>query len=512
MKRKCERRPVSPRSSVPLPRLRIDSGGRKRYNDNQIELFERGKFMSPDPGDPTIPIRLSFTGAAAPENLAATAAVLLLLFLAGAFFAAGKTAVLSLNKAEIKKLAEAGDEKAEKLLALYDETARFLSAARAGEAAAGMAAAAVAAAGFTAGAARLLAFLPIPPPAVRGISLFLITLLFLIFWAVFADMMPKKIALSRSGVLPFRFAVILSALIRVFGPAAALLARCAAAFARLAGGGPQAPGQAVTEEEILLMMEAGRRSGFLDEKEKDMISNIFEFSDTTADEAMTHRTDVVAAEDTDTVEDVVAASMENGYSRIPVYHEDLDHVVGIIYVKDLLPYVGRSVSPEMRLERLMRPAYFVPKSKPCGELFGEMRLRRVQIAVVVDEYGGTEGIITMEDLLESIVGSIQDEYDNEEEEIHRDGENRFDVEGTAPVDEVSDMLGVDLPEGDYDTIAGLMMEHLGRLPRENEHPQVRLCGMTLTVAAMEERRIAKILIEKDALPAQGQLQPGKSKE
>jgi putative hemolysin len=440
---------------------------------------------------------MSFSGAAA-WNPVSAAAVLLLLILAGAFFTAGKIAVLSLNKSEMGKLAEEGDDKAKKLLALTADTARFLSVARGGAAVSGMLAAAVAAAAYAKDVARLLSFLPFSPAAVSGISTVLVTLLFCCLWAVFGDMVPKKIALSRPAALSRRVVGSFSALARVFGPVAVFLSRVASAFCRLPGAGQPAGGQTATEEEILLMMEAGRRNGLLGENEKDMISNIFDFGETSADEAMTHRTDVTAAEDTDSIKDVVAAAMENGYSRIPVYHEDLDHVTGIIYVKDLLSYVGRSVPQELSLEQMMRPAYFVPKSKSCGELFSEMRLRKIQIAVVVDEYGGTEGIITMEDLLEAIVGSIQDEYDHEEEEIHRESENRFDVEGTAPVDEVSDLLGVALPEGDYDTVAGLMMERLGRLPKENEHPQVRLPGLTLTVAAMEERRIARILIEKDA--------------
>jgi putative hemolysin len=375
-----------------------------------------------------------------------------------------------------------------------------------------MLAAAVAAAGFAGFVEQLLSFLPLLPTASYIVSVILITLFFSFIWAVFADILPKKLVLSRPGTRLFRFAGFFSLLSRMFVSVFSFLARCVDSSARLFGIEPPADGPSVTQEEILFMMETGHRSGLLNDDEKDMISNIFDFDETPVDEAMTHRTDVVAAEDTSSVEDVVAVAMENGYSRIPVYHEDLDHVTGIIYVKDLLPYVGNTIPGDLRLEQLMRPAYFVPKSKPCGELFTEMRMRRIQIAVVVDEYGGTEGIITMEDLLEAIVGNIQDEYDNEEEEIRRDGENRFDVEGTAPVDEVSEMLGIELPEGDYDTIAGLMMERLGRLPKEDEHPQVKIGAITLTVAAMEDRRIAKVLIEKDSLPPEQHLVHNKTND
>ncbi|MCI1966123.1 MAG: hemolysin family protein [Oscillospiraceae bacterium] len=466
--------------------------------------------MSPDPGDTTIPIRIFGPGTAAP-NPAPAAAVLILLILAGAFFTVSRIAVLFLNKTRMEKLAEDGDDKAKKLLNLAADTVRLLSAARTGTVAAGMLAASAAVSAFAGPASKIFWFLPFSAAVLRGISSILIALLLSCIWMIFGEMVPKRMALCRPDGTPLRTAGFFLGLTHIFKPMASLLSCISRAVSRVLGAGQPAGGENAAEEEILLMLEAGRRSGMLNKDEKEMISNIFEFDETSAGEAMTHRTDVVAAQDTESVETVVAASMENGCSRIPVYHENLDHVTGIIYVKDLLPYVGSPVPANLRLEQLMRPAYFVPKSKPCGELFGEMRLRRIQIAVVVDEYGGTEGIITMEDLLEAIVGNIQDEYDNEEEEIHRDGENRFDVEGTAPVDEVSEMLGVDLPEGDYDTVAGLMMEHLGRLPRANEHPQVRLGGLTLTVAGMEERRIARIVIEKDAPVPEMQTRRNKEK-
>lgn len=454
--------------------------------------------MSSDPGDAAIPLRLYSIGTqAAMQHPFLFATILLFLILAGAFFTAKRIAVLSIGQTQMKKLALEDNDKAKKLLALTTDTARFLSGARTGTAVTGMLAAAVAAAGFAGYVEKWISFLPLSPAAAYIVSVILITLFFSCMWAVFADILPKKLVLSHSGTRPLHFPGIFSVFSRIFVAVSSFLAQCVDTSAKLFGVEPPASGQTVTQEEILLMMETGRRNGLLNDDEKDMIANIFDFDETPVDEAMTHRTDVVAAEDTNSVEDVVAMAMENGYSRIPVYHEDLDHVTGMIYVKDLLPYVGSTIPGELSLDRLTRPAYFVPKSKPCGQLFTEMRLRRIQIAVVVDEYGGTEGIITMEDLLEAIVGNIQDEYDNEEEEIRRDGENRFDVEGTAPVDEVSEMLGVELPEGDYDTIAGLMMEYLGRLPKENEHPQVKIGAVTLTVAAMEDRRIAKILIEKD---------------
>ena len=172
-------------------------------------------------------------------------------------------------------------------------------------------------------------------------------------------------------------------------------------------------------------------------------------------------------------------------------------MVGICYAKDLLPYVGADIPQGLSLTDFMRPAYFIPETKKCSSLFTEMTERKVQIAIVVDEYGGTAGLITLEDLMESIVGNIQDEYDNEEDEFFRLSERAFTVDGSAAIDEVSDLAGVDLPEGDYDTIAGLVTELLGRIPKEGERPQVQVAGLTVTVLKIEDQRLSRLLLVKD---------------
>jgi putative hemolysin len=219
---------------------------------------------------------------------------------------------------------------------------------------------------------------------------------------------------------------------------------------------------------------------------------------------MTHRTDVAAVEDTNSIQNVVQLAIEEGYSRIPVYQEDLDTILGVVYVKDLLKYVGSQVNKEMKITDIMRPAYFVPETKHCSELFAEMTERKTQIAIIVDEYGGTEGIITMEDLLEAIVGNIQDEYDHEEQEIFKVSENTFTVDGSTAIDEISSLVGIDLPEGDYDTIAGFVVEMLGRIPKPGEHPSISFENLDITVEDVEDRRITKLLIIKNVIPEQPQ--------
>lgn len=299
------------------------------------------------------------------------------------------------------------------------------------------------------------------------------------------------------GSFSFRFTGLLAFFSALAQPVLSFGTLIVGGLLRLSGIDPHALDDVVTEEEILQMVGEGEEKGVIEETEKDMIQNILDFNDTTAGETMTHRTDVIAVEDTASIEELVQLSVENGCSRIPVYHEDIDSISGICYVKDLLPYVGKSMPDFIHLTDLMRPAYFIPETKKCSQLFREMTERKVQIAVVVDEYGGTAGLITLEDLMESIVGNIQDEYDNEEEELHQVSETEFTVDGTASIDEVADLTGVELPEGDYDTIAGLVTDQLGRIPREEEHPTVQVGRLSITVLEIEDQRLAKLLIIKE---------------
>ena len=455
--------------------------------------------MPPEPGGPVPPTLPALLDAKAANSAFPWLSILLLvvLILINAFFASNEIAVVTLNDAKIEKMAGAGDRKAKKLMDLTADSGRFFSTVQIGVTLAGFLSSAAASQNFSGPLASALSFLPFSRPVTEGIATFLITLILSYFSLVFGELVPKKIAMNRAESLAFRSAGVLSSVAAAFRPVVSFLTASTNAVLRLMGINPAEGEETVTQEQILMMVDAGEEKGVLDEDAKDMISNIFEFSDSTAGEVMTHRMEVVAVENIDTIADVVALSMENGISRIPVFEEDLDNILGIIYVKDLLRFVGKPVPEDVSLTKLMRPAYFVPESKPCSALFSEMTARRLQIAVVVDEYGGTEGIITMEDLLESIVGSMQDEYDKEEEEIQQEGENRFSVDGTASVDEISDLTGVQLPEGDYDTIAGLVMEHLGRIPKPGEHPHVKVKNLAMTVEEMDDRRIARITIEKE---------------
>ena len=315
------------------------------------------------------------------------------------------------------------------------------------------------------------------------------------FWLFLGNLLPRKLAANTPekslvhtmGIIHF-FAILLR-------PATAVFTALSNAIVRAMGKDPHMEDQPVTEEQILRMVDESEEDGEIAGMEADMIENIFDFNDTSVSEIMTHRIDVLAVEDTATVQEVVNLAVNHGYSRIPVYHGSIDTITGVVYVKDLLRFIGKPLSRNIRVSHVMRKPYLVPESKAINKLFAEMTERRIQFAVLIDEYGGTAGVVTMEDILESIVGSIQDEYDNEEEEIFRLSDTMFTVDGSTPVDEVADLLDRELPEGDYDTVAGLVVEKLGNLPDENEFPSVMVGPVEFHVLEFEDNRIEKVLVE-----------------
>lgn len=422
--------------------------------------------------------------------------LLLLLILVNGFFAASEIAIITLNDSKMKKMAEEGNKKAKKIVKLTENSSRFLSTIQIGVTLSGFLTSASASQSFANLLADQLTFLPFSRAAIVGVATVIITIVLSYFSLVLGELVPKKIAMQKAEQLSFRFVGILSATAKIFSPFISFLSFSTNLVLRILGVDPNHSEETVTEEEILMMVDVGEEKGVIDEGAKEMISNIFEFDDRAVSEIMTHRTEVVAVEDTMTLEQAVHVAVEEGYSRMPVFHKQLDTILGIFYVKDVLKYVTTTVPPDATVTEHMRSAYFVPESKSCNELLEEMTARHIQIAIVVDEYGGTEGIVTMEDLLESIVGNIQDEYDDEEQEIHRVSENAFTVDGSTSIDEISDLLQVHLPEGDYDTVAGLVVELLGKIPKTGERPSVTLKNLTFTVEEVEDRRVSKILIVK----------------
>ena len=332
---------------------------------------------------------------------------------------------------------------------------------------------------------------------VNNSALFCSIIIVFSFYLINGKIIPRKIGIHYCETIAYSVSGIINFLIKLFYPYIIILLGISNFIVKIFGVPAHADEKLATEDEILMMVDASGENGVIEESEADMIANIFEFGDTTASEAMTHRTDVEALEYTSTVTQAVDFALSNGFSRIPVYKDDLDNIQGVLYVKDLLKFVGNSENCDTPIYKLMRPACYIPETKKLSELFGEMTETKVQMAIVVDEYGGTSGIITMEDLIESILGNIQDEFDNEDDEISQVNDNTFTIDGTASIYEVSDLLDIELPEGDYDTLAGYVVSTLGRIPTENEHPTVKFENVEFTVEQVNDRRISKLRVVKN---------------
>lgn len=249
--------------------------------------------------------------------------------------------------------------------------------------------------------------------------------------------------------------------------------------------------RALTEEEILLMVNEGGESGVIEESQAEMISNIFDFDDIEVREVMTHRTEMIAIEDNRPVTEAIKLIIDEGFSRIPVYHENNDNICGVVFAKDLLRLVLDDSGKDSPVSEFMREIMFVPESNKCGELFEQFTTQRGQIAVVVDDYGGTAGIITMEDLLETIVGSIQDEYDDETEEIIKLSDGKLEVLGTAGCEEVMEALGKEY-DGDYDTIGGFVTELLGHIPEDGETAELEWENIRFSIAEVSDKKIVRL--------------------
>lgn len=258
-------------------------------------------------------------------------------------------------------------------------------------------------------------------------------------------------------------------------------------------GGTWVKPDAVTEEDIIQMVEEGNETGVIEESQREMINNIFEFDDIVVSDVMTHRTEIVAVEVEEPISSVIHTVIQEGYSRMPVYQGNIDNIVGILMAKDLLCLAGQDNLEHYHIRHFMREVVFVPETAKCKHVLQEMALKKSQLAVVVDEYGGTAGIVSMEDILEEIVGNIQDEYDEEEIEMRKVSDAVYIIKGTADPDDILPQLGVTLPEGrEFDTMSGFVVELLGRIPEAEETPSVQYESVLFTVLLIEDNWVSKI--------------------
>ncbi|WP_185806800.1 hemolysin family protein [Bacillus salinus] len=417
--------------------------------------------------------------------------LLVVLIVLNAFFAASEIALISLNDNKIKLMAESGHKKAQILHSLLSEPSRFLATIQIGITLAGFLASAFAAESFASRLALLLTNIgvPIGTNVLENVSVVVITLVLSYFTLVFGELVPKRLAMQKAEPVAMFAATSLFLLSKITSPFVKLLTGSMNVIVRLFGVDPNADDDEVTEEEIRMMVDVGKERGTIQETEKFMINNIFEFDNKIVSDIMTHRTNVVGIPINATLKEVVKTINQERYTRFPVYEGDLDNIEGILHTKDIIQYMENGDEFKFDLRRLTRTPYFVPASKPTDELLKDLQKNQVHLAVVIDEYGGTDGIVTLEDLIEEIVGNIFDEYDVDEREIVAVDNNTFMVKGTASLYDIQQVFDVSLPTDDYDTISGFVIGQLGMIPESADIPLVEYGGLVFKIEELDEKRI-----------------------
>ncbi|MCT2534202.1 hemolysin family protein [Aquibacillus koreensis] len=425
--------------------------------------------------------------------------ILVILIIVNAFFAASEIALVSLNDNKVKKMADQGDKKAIKLLHLLSSPGRFLATIQIGITLAGFLASAFAADYFSEPLSSALYNLGVPLSLamLKTVSVITITILLSYFTLVIGELVPKQLALQKPEMIA-NFAVIpLTILFKVSYPFVAILNFSTNAIVRLFGVDPNAENEEATEEEIRMMVDVGGERGTIDTSEKLMINNIFEFNDKVVSDIMTHRTDMAVLSIEANLQEIVNLVSLKRYTRFPVYEESIDKIIGVLHSKDLIQFIEDGTQENFNLRDMLRDPYFVLETQSIDMVFQEMKKNNIHIAIVLDEYGGTDGMITIEDIIEEIVGEIRSEHDYtnvEEEEINEISPHHYLVSGTAHLYQVEDKIGVELPSDEYDTLNGFLVGQLGYIPKKEEQLTISYKNLTFEVSKISEKRIEEVYI------------------
>lgn len=421
-------------------------------------------------------------------------ALIFILILLNAFFAASEIAIISVDKKKLSSQAEEGNKKAKILLDLLKEPSRFLSTIQVGITFAGFFSSASAAVGLSDDFGQLLVRLGVP--FAKDLAFILITVLLSFVTLVLGELVPKRIALQYSEKFSMFAVKIIHITAVIMKPFVSLLSFSTNAILRLFGVSTEGVEEKVTLEEIRSIVEVGQEQGIIDSTEREMIDSVIGFDDKLAEEIMTARTEVFMIDIEDPIEEYLEEMMELRYSRIPVYEGDLDNILGILYLKDVLKEAYNVGFKNIDIKKIIRPAYFVPERKNINALFKELQANRLHMAILIDEYGGFSGIVTMEDLIEEIVGDIDDEYDLDEPDIKKIDDYNFIAKGTISIKELNSNLGTDLDEDseDYDTLGGLLIDLMGYIPEDGDKHVIEYGNIQFNIIDISERRIQRVHI------------------
>nr|BAL58012.1 hypothetical conserved protein [uncultured Chloroflexota bacterium] len=412
--------------------------------------------------------------------------VLFLLLLLHAFFAAAKEAIVSLRKSRRLQLLEEGHPAAEKLNDLAEDALRLLATEQLTLKFIGFFIIAFAVLVYTPPLAQLLSLNNLA-------ALFMVTVGAVLVTLVFGELVPREIARAFAEPVALWSVYPMYLVSHLALPLARTVTKISLMLTRRSADSQHYQLGLITEEDLRTYVDAGEEGGALNEVEKEMIFSIFSLDDTLAREIMVPRIDMVAVEARTTLMEAIDVILAAGHSRLPVYVENIDNIIGILYVKDLLAH-WRHGGETSTVDRLVREVYFVPETKPVSDLLRELQSKKIQIAIVVDEYGGTAGLVTIEDIIEEIVGEIQDEYDTEELFIQRITDDEYIFNARVDLDDINNIMSIDLPTDESDTLGGLIYTLLGRVPEIGD--SVEFDNLRLTVLTVEGRRIGTVKIQR----------------
>lgn len=419
--------------------------------------------------------------------------LLLVLIIINAYFAAAEMAIVSVNKNRIRSLAQEGNKKAQALAGLIDEPNKFLSSIQVVITLAGFLTSAEAAVSFSDDVGIWLEHAGIPYGT--EISVVLVTLILAFFTLVLGELLPKRLAMLHADKIAMGVVKPILFISVIFKPFVWLLSVTVTLIMKLLRQCTDVTSVEYSEDDVVSMLEAGQESGELKEEGKKMITSIFAFDDLLAYEVMTPRTDVFSIDINAPTEDYIDELMELRYSRIPVYEDDSDNIIGILYIKDYLIKAREAGFDNVDFRSILRKPYFVPETKNIDSLFFELQTTKQHIAILIDEYGGFSGIVTMEDIIEEVMGDIDDEYDEVEPEIQKVADDTYIVDGSMDLDDIDEELGIDLESENSETIGGFIIDILGEIPDENDTGrEIEYENCRFRIDSVRDRRIEKITI------------------
>lgn len=423
-------------------------------------------------------------------NLLVQITILVVLTLINSFFACAEMAMVSVNKNKIRKIADEGKESAKLVLRFLDEPTKFLSTIQVAITLAGFFSSAAAAAGLSAPVARILEKYNIAYG--NQLSLILVTLVLSYFTLVFGELVPKRVALQKPEAISLICVKPVRMVARIASPFIKLLTFSTNLVTKPFGMKEGNTEEMLSREEIKSLVKEGQAHGVINQKEREMINSIMEFDDKSAKEIMTPRINVFAIDISRPKEEYIPELLEAKYTRIPVYEEEIDNIIGILFIKDFLKQAVIKGFENIDLRTILRKPYLVPESKIARDLFRELQQSRKQIAVLIDEYGGFSGIVTMEDLVEEVMGDIEDEYDPESVKIKKLDENTYLIDGLVTIDELNNRLDLDLYSENYDTISGYLIEEIGSIPQERDERVIEIDHLVFRLESVKHKRIDKV--------------------